>query len=57
MNIMLAGNDKVYYGIELVIYSTMAHNKNVHWYIVTMDYEQQHESQNAVHVYKGFQEW
>ena len=57
MNIMLAGNDKVYYGIELVIYSTMAHNKNVHWYIVTMDYEQRNESQNTVHVYKGFQEW
>lgn len=55
MNIMLAGNDKVYYGIELVVYSTMAHNKNVHWYIVTMDYEQRHD--NSVHVYIGLQDW
>lgn len=37
MNIALAGDRNVLSGIELVIYSTMLHNKNIHWYILTMD--------------------
>lgn len=39
MNIMLAGNAGVYDGIELVIYSTMTHNRNINWYVFTMDIE------------------
>lgn len=39
MNIMLAGDVGVYDGIELVIYSTMTHNKDINWYIFTMDIE------------------
>ena len=39
MNIMLAGNSGVYDGMELVIYSTMTHNRNINWYIFTMDIE------------------
>lgn len=39
MNIMLAGNSGVYDGIELVIYSTMTHNKDINWYVFTMDIE------------------
>ena len=48
MNIMMAGNEKVYFGIELAIYSTMFHNKNVHWYIVSMDYDQIQEEYGMV---------
>lgn len=37
MNITLAGDRNVLTGIELVIYSTMLHNKNINWRILTMD--------------------
>lgn len=37
MNIMMAANSDVYNGVELVVYSTMTHNKNINWYIFTMD--------------------
>lgn len=37
MNVVMAANDTVYCGLELVIYSTLTHNKNINWYILTMD--------------------
>lgn len=37
MNIAMAANDTVYSGLELAIYSTLKHNKNINWYILTMD--------------------
>ncbi len=37
MNILMAASDNMYDGLELVVYSTMAHNKNVHFYIMTME--------------------
>ena len=37
MNIVMSANDYVYCGVELVIYSTLTHNKNINWYIFTMN--------------------
>lgn len=37
MNIVMAANESVYCGVELAIYSTLTHNKNINWYILTMD--------------------
>ena len=37
MNVVLCGNDHVYPGIELVVYSLLTHNKNVNIYIFTMN--------------------
>ena len=37
INILMAASDNMYDGLELVICSTMAHNKNVHFYIMTMN--------------------
>lgn len=56
MNIMMAGNEKVYFGIELAVYSTMFHNKNVHWYIVSMNYDQIQEDGSIVR-FSGLEEW
>ena len=39
MNIVLCGDTRVYPGMELVIYSTLLHNKHINWYIFTMDIE------------------
>lgn len=39
MNILMSGNDNVYPGMELAIYSTLTHNKGINWYIFTMDIE------------------
>ena len=36
MNILMAADKGALSGVELVVYSTMAHNKNVNWYIFTM---------------------
>lgn len=57
MNIMMAGNEKVYFGIELAIYSTMFHNKNVHWYIVSMDYNQIQEEYGIVMPFRQLDQW
>ena len=57
MNIMMAGNEKVYFGIELAIYSTMFHNKNVHWYIVSMDYDQIQEEYGMVMPFRQLDQW
>lgn len=48
MNIMLSGDADVYYGLELVIYSTLTHNKNINWYIFTMDIGLVDEESNAI---------
>lgn len=37
INILMAGNDVVYPGMELAIYSTLTHNKGINWHIFTMD--------------------
>lgn len=37
MNILIAGDSKVYPGLEALVYSTMLHNKNVIWHVFTMD--------------------
>lgn len=37
INILMAASDNMYDGLEVVICSTMKHNKNVHFYIMTMD--------------------
>ena len=37
MNILMSGNDHVYPGMELAIYSTLTHNKGIKWYIFTME--------------------
>lgn len=39
MNLLMAGNNAVYTGIELCIYSLLTHNKGVNIYIMTMDIE------------------
>ncbi len=62
MNIALAGDRNVMSGIELVIYSTMLHNKNIHWYILTMDVDVVNEHTGQVSRFHGLtdqysQEW
>lgn len=52
MNIVMAANDMVYTGVELAIYSILTHNKNVNWYILTMDIE----LDNGWH-YIGLHDW
>lgn len=47
MNIVVAGDLNVFSGIEAVIYSTMLHNKNVHWHILTMDLEMAYEERHT----------
>lgn len=37
MNIMMCGDSRAYVGLELVMYSTLTHNKHINWYIFTMD--------------------
>ena len=37
MNLLLAGNDNVYLGMELAVYSTLFHNKGLNIHIFTMD--------------------
>lgn len=39
MNVLMAGNDFIYPGIELAVYTLLTHNKNVNIYIFTMDVE------------------
>lgn len=53
MNIALAGDRNVLSGIELVIYSTMKYNKNIHWYILTMDTIVHNDQTGETHHYHG----
>ena len=41
MNILMCGDNSIIKGMEMVIYSTMKFNKDVHWYIFTMNYHSQ----------------
>lgn len=52
MNIVMAANDYVYTGVELTIYSTLTHNKNINWYILTMDIDL-----NTGYHYIGLHDW
>lgn len=53
MNILLEGNDYTYYGIELVIYTLLTHNKHCNIYIFTMDYELDHQN-GTMEVFKSY---
>lgn len=55
MNIVMCGNSTVYTGIELAVYSTLTHNKNINWYIFTMDITMEN-NENNVH-YEGLTQW
>lgn len=55
MNILLCGNDIVYTGMELVVYSLLTHNKNVNIYIFTMDVEL--DNNGEVTIYRSLTEW
>ena len=57
MNILLAGNDIVYPGLELVIYSTMNHNKNINWFIFTMDITIINDDTNEAKAFTGLGKW
>lgn len=55
MNILLSGNDHVYPGMELVIYSTLTHNKNINFYVLSMDITQ--HASDGVRSYIGLQDY
>lgn len=55
MNIVMSANDFVYSGLELVIYSTLSHNKNINWYILTMNIALQDEM-GGMKIYSGIQQ-
>ena len=46
-----------YTGLELAIYTIMAHNKNVNFYIMTMDIEIDNPELCAIRCYKGLVDW
>lgn len=37
INILMAANERVYPGVEVVLWTTMFHNKGINWHIFTMD--------------------
>lgn len=53
MNIVIAGDISMVPGMEVVIYSVMKHNRNVHWHILTMDCEVDHKEESTIRVYKA----
>lgn len=57
MNILLAGNNRVYPGMELVIYSTMYHNTGVNWFIFTMDITIEDEAKGLKKDFIGIGPW
>lgn len=56
MNILMSGNDHVYTGMELAIYSALTHNKGINWYIFTMDIEID-MGDGGVMVFCGLNSW
>lgn len=52
MHIVLAGDQRMISGMELVIFSTMKYNRDVRWHIFTMDCEVDHKDICQIHVYK-----
>lgn len=57
MNIMMSANDSVYHGVELAIYSTLTHNKNINWFIFTMDIGLRDDDNNIAIDYHGLSQW
>lgn len=60
MNMLIAGNNKVYPGMELVIYSTLSHNKGINWYVFTMDIVLDDDGNNRPmeqRYFEGLGEW
>lgn len=55
LNVLLCGNDIVYTGMELVVYSLLTHNKGVNFYIFTMDVEL--DNNGEVTVFKSLTDW
>ena len=54
MNILLAGNNSVYSGMEVVIYSLMKYNRNINLYILTSSFEQiPTPDDNIIRCYEG----
>lgn len=56
MNILICGDNRMYPGIELVVYSLMHHNQNVNIYIFTMDIEVKHPD-GAICRYISLGDW
>ena len=48
MNILMAANDTMIEGLELVIYSLLTYNKNINIYIFTMDIDVDHEDEHYI---------
>jgi lipopolysaccharide biosynthesis glycosyltransferase len=57
MNILMATDSNTYCGCELVVYTTLTHNKNVNFYILTMDIEIDNEETGEHFVYRGLNDW
>lgn len=55
MNILMAANENVYSGLELVIYTTLTHNTHVNFYIFTNDIDIHDNSGNG-YKYLGINE-
>ena len=56
MNLLMCGNERVYTGIELAVYSTLTHNKGIHWHIFTMDIEIE-DSKGGMIKFEGLNDW
>ena len=57
MNVLMAGTDTVYSGVELAIYTLMNHNRNVNIYILNMDIDIVNEETHSVTHYRKFLDW
>lgn len=55
INILISGDDGMYSGMELVIYSLLTHNKNVGIYVCTMSVNVDHDDGTGIH-YEGLTE-
>lgn len=53
MNILMSSDSTTYPGLELVIYTMLTHNKNVDFYIFTMDMEMDDKEHCQMFVYRG----
>lgn len=57
MNILMASDSNTYTGVELAVYTIMQHNRNVNFYIFTMDIEVDNKALQEIKVYKGLCDW
>lgn len=57
MNVLFAGNDVVYTGLELAIYSLLTHNKHVNIFIFTMSVEVPNHETGEITVYEALTDW